>query len=60
MGNKIKQFRLNKKWSISELSKRSGVSVGLISMLENNKVNVSIKKLQALTETLGVELKDIL
>ena len=60
MGNKIKQFRLNKKWSISELSKRSGVSVGLISMLENNKVNVSIKKLQALTEALGIELKDIL
>ena len=60
MGNKIKQFRLNKKWSISELSKRSGVSVGLISMLENNKVNVSIKKLQALTEALEIELKDIL
>ena len=60
MGNKIKQFRLNKKWSISELSRRSGVSVGLISMLENNKVNVSIKKLQALTKALGIELKDLL
>ena len=60
MGNKIKQFRLNKKWSILELSRRSGVSVGLISMLENNKVNVSIKKLQALTKALGIELKDLL
>lgn len=60
MGNKIKQLRLSKEWSIPELSRRSGVSTGLICMIENNKTNPSIKKLQALTEALGVELKDLL
>ena len=60
MGNKIKQLRLNKGWSISELSERTGVSTGMICMIENNKTNPSIKKLQAITEALGIELKDLL
>lgn len=60
MGEKIKQLRLSKKWSIPELSRRSGVSTGLICMIENNKVNTSLNKIQKLAKALQVEVKDLI
>ena len=60
MGDKIKQLRLSRGWSILELSKRTGVSTGMICMIENYKVNPSLKKLQAIAKTLGKDVKDLL
>lgn len=49
----LKQERNRNGWSIAELSKRSGVSVGVISDLENDKGKVpSLANFIALTRTL--------
>ena len=58
--SKVKKLRESRGWSMQELSDRSGVSKGYISMLENGKVNPSLKKLKELSRALGVEVKDII
>jgi len=50
---KLKEARNQIGWSIAELSRQSGVSVGVISDLENNKGKVpSLANFIALTRTL--------
>lgn len=49
----LKEARVQMGWSIAELSRRSSVSVGVISDLENNKGKVpSLANFIALTRTL--------
>ena len=56
----IKKIRLEKGMTARELGEKSNTTERYIYMIENNKVNPSRKKLQAITEALGIELKDLL
>ena len=58
--SEVRKLREKHGWSMQELSDKSGVSKGYISMLENGKVNPSLKKLKELAKALGVEVKDII
>lgn len=56
VGSKIKKLRKEKNISIAELSKRSGVSSGLISQVERNTVNPSVATLWKISESLNASI----
>ena len=56
IGSKIKGIRKEKGISIAELSKKSGVSAGLISQVERNAVNPSVATLWKISKSLNVSI----
>lgn len=57
LGDKIRTIRKKNKISINNLSRITGISLGYLSDLENNKaVNPSIEKLTLIASTLGVSI----
>lgn len=60
MGNRLKEFRLQKKVSQEELEARSGVSRSTISAIESNPAyNTTTKTLQRLATALGTTVDQI-
>lgn len=51
---RLKELRTNKGWTITELSKKSGLSVGMIGSLETGKRNASKKTIKILSDLFGV------
>ena len=59
LGDNIRKIRAENKLSLNKLSKISGVSVGYISDLENNKrSNVGMDILQKIADALNVSVND--
>ncbi|MEW9079750.1 cupin domain-containing protein [Terrisporobacter glycolicus] len=56
IGKKIRELRKNKKFSIIDLSKESGLSTGLISQIERNMVVPSIKVMWKIANVLEVNI----
>lgn len=56
LGEQIRHHRLEMAFSIEELSQRSGVSVGLISQLENGHGNPSFDTLSGIAAGLGIQV----
>jgi len=57
----LKRARMQIGWTIAELSRKSGVSVGVISDLENSKGKVpSLANFIAITRTLGMSKEFVL
>ena len=54
MGKRIKQIRLQKKWTQQEFAEYLGVSVPMISNLENGKKSICLYNLLKCSEILGV------
>lgn len=59
IGKKINQFRKEKKWTIQEFSRQSGISTALVSQLERGIGNPSLNVLRAICRTLGVPLSSL-
>lgn len=58
LGDNIRKIRKAKKVSINNLSKTSGVSLGYLSDLENNKLdNPTVDKLKKIANALDVSVK---
>lgn len=55
---RIKQFRRQKKMSLDELSRRSGVSKGMLVEIEGCKANPSIALLCKIAAAMGVSVAD--
>lgn len=56
LGDNIRNIRKEKKLSINKLSKITGISLGYLSDLENNKAkNPSFDKLKIIADALGVQ-----
>ena len=55
-GKRIKNFRLSKNISITELAKAAGVSKSLISQVERGEVYPSLQTLEKIADALGVHL----
>ena len=53
-GLKLKQLRLNKKLSISQLSKKSGISISYLNEIENGKKYPKSDKIAAISSALNV------
>lgn len=56
VGAKLKGFRRAKSLSLSELSKRTGVSEATLSRVENEQTPVSAHNLYILSQALGVDI----
>lgn len=57
LGDNIRRIRKQKKISINMLSKQTGISLGYLSDLENNKAkNPSLDKLSLIADVLGVAI----
>ncbi len=56
LGNKIKQTRMQREMSISELAKNCGCSEELINTLENGELIPSLTPLMQISRALGVRL----
>lgn len=56
LGDNIRNIRKEKKLSINKLAKITGISLGYLSDLENNKAkNPSVDKLKIIADALGVQ-----
>lgn len=56
VGGKIRQLRMKQKLSLADLAERSGVSAGLLSQIERDLANPSLKTLTRIRHALGVPL----
>lgn len=56
LGQKIRELRKRKKFSITDLSQESGLSTGLISQIERNMVVPSIKVMWKIANVLEVNI----
>ena len=54
LGNRVRQMRGARRWTIRELAERSGVSVRFLVQLEAGHANISIKRLADLGGAFGV------
>ena len=67
LGDKIKQFRLEKKLTMQQLADLSGKSKGYISMLEKGinpqtqkPIEPSLEAIQSIAKSLNVDLEDLI
>lgn len=61
IGDNIRRIRKEKGYSINKLSKETGISLGYLSDLENNKAkNPSMDKLKTIAKFLETTLNDII
>ncbi len=56
IGRAIKLCRSQKGWTLRDLSKRSGMAVSHLSMIEHNKRDASMSAMQALANAFGMPL----
>ncbi len=59
-GKRIEQFRKEKGYSLEELSKRSGVSKGMLSQVEQEKVNPTVAVVWKIAYGLDVPFHDLI
>ncbi|WP_017728942.1 helix-turn-helix domain-containing protein [Halalkalibacterium ligniniphilum] len=55
IGTQIRSLRKKNKWTLSELSQKSGVTLNYLAQLERGEVNVSINKLEKVLQALKVD-----
>jgi len=58
IGANIREIRLAKKASLTDVAKRSGLTKGTLSKIENGQVSSPISTLLSIAEALGVHLSD--
>ena len=56
-GKKIKEFRLQNKWSQEELADKSGFHRTYIGMVERGERNISLKNIEKFAETFKIHIK---
>lgn len=59
LGKNVKNFRMIKNMTIRDLAKKTGLSVGLISQIENGKNAASMLTLYKLSQILDVKLSEL-
>jgi transcriptional regulator with XRE-family HTH domain len=58
VGARIKDARLAKEWSLSDLAQATGLSSSFISLVENGKSDISMRRLVRLMESLDISFID--
>lgn len=56
IGREVRAFRLNQKITVAELSTTTGLSIGMLSKIENGNTSPSLTTLQTLAHALSVPL----
>jgi transcriptional regulator with XRE-family HTH domain len=60
IAKKIKQYRENQELSIKQLADKSQSTVQYIYQVEGAKANLSVNKLEAICQALGIHIQDVL
>jgi len=60
IGQKIKLLRANRKLTLDQLAKSSGVSKSMLSQIERGLTNPTLATVWSLTQSLGIEIADLL
>ncbi|HKL11981.1 MAG TPA: helix-turn-helix domain-containing protein [Halanaerobiales bacterium] len=58
IGKKIKKYRKLRNITISELAEKAGLSVGMISQIERDKIGLSVSSLWKIAQALNVSIGD--
>jgi len=58
MGRKLQELRIRKKQSLRALSRSTGIATSFLSAVEQGKTNVSVAKLKAILDALGMGLSE--
>ena len=58
-GIRIKNLRLEKKWSQEDLSFRTGFHRTYIGMIERAEKNISLKNIQKVAKALNISIEDL-
>ncbi len=59
LGQRLRQRRLVRQWTLEFLAGKAGLAVGTISDLERNKHKPNVTTLMKLAKALGVSLNDL-
>ena len=59
IGKRLKSLRIENNWTLSEVAERTGISVGTLSKLENNKTKLNFSSVNKLAEGLGIAVTDL-
>ncbi len=59
IGRQVRKFRMAKNLTVSDLSKASGVSVAMVSKIENGQTSPSLSTLQRIAQGLGVSITSL-
>lgn len=59
LGSRVRRIRIDKDWTLSELARRSGISVSTLSKVENHKISLAYDNIIKLANGLGVEVAEL-
>lgn len=59
IGKRLKTLRTENGWTLTEVSERTGISVGTLSKLENNKTQLNFSSVNKLAEGLGIPVTEL-
>jgi transcriptional regulator with XRE-family HTH domain/mannose-6-phosphate isomerase-like protein (cupin superfamily) len=60
IGHNLRALRKSSRYTLKKLSEKAGLSIALISRIENGQLSPSIKTLEKIATALGVRVSDIL
>jgi len=61
LGDRVRELRLAKGWSVADLAAAAGISMGYVSLIENNRRrNTPLRTLTGLATALGVPVSELL
>ena len=60
LGEAVRTTRSERGWSVEQLARESGLSVGIVSQIERGKGNPALSTMRNLADALGFELADLL
>jgi transcriptional regulator with XRE-family HTH domain len=59
LGDKVKQIRLQNKWTLDEAGKRTGLAKSTLSKIENEQISPSFDVVQKLAAGLGIDVPQL-
>lgn len=59
LGEKVRQIRLQRKWTLDEAGKRTGLAKSTLSKIENEQVSPSFDVVQKLAAGLGIDVPQL-
>lgn len=59
IGEKIREFRLQKGWTLADLAKRSGVALSSLSRMETGKMTGTLESHLAVVRAFGIRLSEL-
>jgi transcriptional regulator with XRE-family HTH domain len=59
IGRRLRELRKERDWTLTEVAKRTGISVGTLSKLENGKTELNFTSVNKMAEGLGLRVTDL-